>query len=99
MSHRRIPRARGTIIRCDGCNHESWSGQMIIDHHRAWLRESCGWGRGQLRPTKHDPGTTGQDLCPRCLAWDQAAVERRRRAEAKYRRRGAKQRREEVRAS
>lgn len=78
MSHRRLPRARGTVIRCDGCGSESVTGCVVIAYHRAWLRAEQGWGRGRLRPTKHHPGTTGQDLCPTCLEQDAAAVGRRR---------------------
>lgn len=78
MSHRRLPRGRGTIIACDLCWNESQTGQVVVYLHRRWLRAKCGWWRGALRPTKHHPGTTGMDLCPACLAQDQASLERRR---------------------
>ena len=82
MSHRRLPRASGTIIRCDGegCGIVSTTGQTIVALHRAWLFATQGWGRGQLRPTKHGAGTQRKDLCPTCLARDVAAVWRRARA-------------------
>lgn len=82
MSHRRLPRARGTVIRCDGCGLESSTGQVIIALHRAWLYTTRGWGRGRLRATRQADserarGTTGKDLCPACLAQDIAALWRR----------------------
>lgn len=85
MSHRRLPRASGTVIRCDGCGVESITGQVVIAHHRAWLYAREGWGAGQLRATRQaDPeragGTAGKDLCPTCLARDIAAVWRRAKA-------------------
>lgn len=87
MSYRRLPRAQGTAIRCDGegCTVESITGQVIAALHRAWLYATQGWGRGQLRATRQaDPersrGTAGLDLCPSCLARDTAAVWRRARA-------------------
>ncbi len=78
MSHRRLPRARGTVIMCDGCGLESFTGQVVIAYHRAWLLRDCGWARGALRATKHHSGTTGNDLCPACGAHDRASMERRR---------------------
>lgn len=82
MSHRRLPRAQGTVIRCDGegCTVESIAGLVVIASHRAWLYLTQGWGKGQLRPTKHDPGSQRKDLCPTCLERDVAAVWRRAKA-------------------
>lgn len=79
MSHRRLPNAMGTVVRCDGCGAESITGQIVVTHHRWWLRTYAGWGRGQLRPTGHDQGTTGKDFCPTCAERDHASAERRRR--------------------
>lgn len=82
MSHRRLPNAQGTAIRCDGegCTVESTTGQVVIAHHRAWLISRAGWGMGGLRPTKHGAGTQRKLLCPTCLERDIAAVWRRARA-------------------
>lgn len=80
MSHRRLPRASGTVIRCDGCGVESVTGQVVITHHRAWLIAREGWGMGGLHPTKHDRGSRRKLLCPACLVRDTAAVWRRARA-------------------
>lgn len=90
MSHRRLPRAQGTVIRCDGegCRAESTTGQVQARLHRFWLYQTQGWGAGQLRPTKHGAGTFGKDLCPSCLARDVAAVWRRARARRPRTKRG-----------
>lgn len=82
MSHRRLPNARGTVIRCDGCGAESMTGQVYPSLHRLWLYRTQGWARGQLHPTRPvadghcDMGTTGKDLCPTCAEQDRAAAER-----------------------
>lgn len=88
MSWRRLPRACGTVVTCDGegCGVESVTGQVVAALHRQWLR-SKGWGRGSLRPTKHGPGTTGDDLCPSCLERDRAAARLRMKAPVQRRER------------
>ena len=73
-------------LRPGSCGVESTTGQVFVYLHRRWLRAERGWGSGQLRPTKHHPGTTGKDLCPSCLAWDEAAVGRRRKSKIRARR-------------
>lgn len=80
MSHRRLPDARGTVIRCDGegCGVESITGQTVLAFHRWWLRNHAGWSRGQVRATRTGEGTAGDDLCPACTERDRAPAERRR---------------------
>lgn len=67
MSVKLLPRQRGCVLRCNGCDASLHTGQIQKGLVRVYAK-TLGWGRG-LRLRKR------RDLCPVCMVGERMAYE------------------------